>query len=155
MGFIGRWGFKSGREIDKFAGTSFKYGSTGAPIVLDNALGYIELRLLDHFSVGTHTIFIGEVVSSEVLKEGDPLTYSHYRDVKGGRSGKDAPTYDGWAERSKRAMRQRCSGCGYIYDPALGGKFPNTLPDTPFSELPSTWKCPGCGKGKEAFREAE
>ncbi|MCU0798393.1 MAG: flavin reductase [Candidatus Thermoplasmatota archaeon] len=153
--FIGKWGFKSGRELDKFQDTKFKVGASGAPIVLDHALGYLEVRLKDHFDVGTHTIFIGEVVGTELLEEGEPLTYSHYRDVKGGRSSQNAPTYDGWADKVKERMRYRCTSCHYIYDPASGDKFPGIAPGTPFSGLPERWCCPACGTGKEGFKEAE
>jgi len=92
--FIGRWGFRSGRDIDKFEGTSYKTGKSGAPIVLDNALGYLDLKLLDHFSVGTHTIFVGEIMESEMMEDTAPLTYSYYRNIRGGRSSRYAPTYE-------------------------------------------------------------
>ncbi len=36
MALIGRFGFKSGREIDKFKDTTHRIGVTGAPIVLEN-----------------------------------------------------------------------------------------------------------------------
>jgi ferric-chelate reductase [NAD(P)H] len=42
MTFIGKWGFKSGRDIDKFEGTKYKPGVTGAPIVLDYTIAYLE-----------------------------------------------------------------------------------------------------------------
>jgi flavin reductase (DIM6/NTAB) family NADH-FMN oxidoreductase RutF len=99
MKFIGKWGFRSGRDIDKFEGTQHKIGRTSAPIVLENALGYLDLKLLDNFSVGTHTIFIGEVIESEIIEDVEPLTYAYYRDIKGGRSSRKAPTYDGWGEK--------------------------------------------------------
>jgi len=35
MKFIGAFGFKSGRETDKFAGVKYLTGKTGAPVVLD------------------------------------------------------------------------------------------------------------------------
>ena len=43
--FIGNFGFKSGRDTDKFNGISYKIGDTGAPIVLDNAVSYLEARV--------------------------------------------------------------------------------------------------------------
>lgn len=106
MKFIGKWGFRSGRDIDKFQETDFKIGGTGAPIVLDHAVGYMDLKLLDHFSVATHTIFIGEVVESEIIEDVEPLTYSYYRDIKGGRSSKNAPTYDGWADKISSGKKE-------------------------------------------------
>ena len=38
LSFIGRFGFKSGKDTDKFEGVNYKTGQTKAPIVLDNAL---------------------------------------------------------------------------------------------------------------------
>src|SRR4030065_680065 len=45
LNFIGRFGFKSGRDTDKFEGVNYKIGETGAPIVLDNAVSYLEARV--------------------------------------------------------------------------------------------------------------
>jgi len=43
--------------------------------------------------VGTHTIFIGEVVDADIISEGEPLTYAFYHLVKKGKAPKAAPTY--------------------------------------------------------------
>jgi ferric-chelate reductase [NAD(P)H] len=40
MKFIGQFGFKSGRDTNKFQGVNYRIGETGAPIVLDHALSY-------------------------------------------------------------------------------------------------------------------
>ena len=85
-------------DIDKFKDSEYKMGQTGTPIVLDNAIGYMDLELIDHFSVRTHTIFVGKIVESKMIDDAEPLIYSYYRDIKGGRSAKNAPTYDGWKE---------------------------------------------------------
>jgi ferric-chelate reductase [NAD(P)H] len=91
--FIGRFGFKSGRDIDKFAGLHYKTGETGAPIVLDNAVAYVEVRVTQEVEVGTHTLFIGEVVAAEMLTDETCLTYEHYHEVKRGKTPKAAATY--------------------------------------------------------------
>jgi len=93
MTFIGNWGFKSGREIDKFKGAGYRIGTTGAPIVLDYALGYIEAEVISTLDVGTHTIFVGKVADCGVLKSGEPMTYAYYHQVKKGRTPKAAATY--------------------------------------------------------------
>jgi ferric-chelate reductase [NAD(P)H] len=59
LAFIGRFGFKSGRDTDKFEGINYKIGDTGAPIVLENAVSYLEARVTKEMDVGTHTIFVG------------------------------------------------------------------------------------------------
>jgi len=90
---IGGFGFKSGREVNKFEGYNYKIGETGAPIVLDNCLGYLEARVIKSVDVGTHTIFIGELVAAETIKEGEPMTYAYYHLVKRGTTPKTAPSY--------------------------------------------------------------
>ncbi|MGA1848834.1 MAG: flavin reductase [Thermoplasmatota archaeon] len=157
MNFIGRWGFKSGRDIDKFQGTNFKIGETGAPIVLDNTIGYMDLKLVNSMEVQTHTIFVGEIVESEIIHDGEPLTYNYYRDVKGGRSSKLAPTYDGWGEKPGVSMdrdlsKYVCKRCGYVYDPMAGDIESDIKPYTSFSKLPDDWSCPLCRAGKDEFK---
>jgi flavin reductase (DIM6/NTAB) family NADH-FMN oxidoreductase RutF len=93
LSFIGHFGFKSGRDLDKLSGINYKIGETGAPLVTDNTLAYLEARVSKEVDVGTHTIFIGEVVGAEVIKEGEPMTYAYYHQVKRGTTPKAAPVY--------------------------------------------------------------
>lgn len=93
LNFIGRFGFRSGRDFDKFGGINYKTGTTGSPIVLDNSTGYIEAETINSVDVGTHTIFIGKVIDAQILNQNDPLTYAYYHEIKGGKSPKAAPTY--------------------------------------------------------------
>jgi len=93
MLFIGPWGFKSGRTIDKFIGVNYKIGKTGVRLVTDNSLSVIEATVTSTQDVGTHTIFVGEIVNSEVLKNGESLTYEYYQKVKKGKAPKTAPTF--------------------------------------------------------------
>lgn len=93
MTFIGKLGFKSGREIDKFKDTGYRTGVTGAPIVFDHALGFIEAEVISTLDVGTHTIFVGKVADCGVLKSGGPMTYAYYHQVKKGKTPKAAATY--------------------------------------------------------------
>jgi ferric-chelate reductase [NAD(P)H] len=96
MTFIGKWGFKSSRDINKFDNTKYKIGEkTGVPLVLDYALSIFEAKIVRETDVGTHSIFVGEVISSEVLKEGHALTYEIYQKEKKGKAPKNAPTYKG------------------------------------------------------------
>ena len=93
MKFIGRFGFKCGRDIDKFEDMDYKPGKTGAPIVLENSIAYLEAKVINSLDVGTHTLFVGEVVDAQALKDGEPMTYSYYHEIKGGKAPKAAPTY--------------------------------------------------------------
>jgi len=93
LSFIGHFGFKSGREVDKLKDVNHKLGETKAPIVLDHSLAYLEAKVIHQVDVGTHTIFIGEVVGADVIGEGEPMTYAYYHQVKRGTTPKTAPSY--------------------------------------------------------------
>ncbi len=93
--FIGLFGFRSGRDIEKFKDVKYKIGVTGAPIVLDHTIGYIEAKVIDSIDVGTHTVFIGEVVDADYLAEGTPMTYDYYHNVVKGKTPPKAATYIG------------------------------------------------------------
>jgi len=93
MTFIGLFGFRSGRVIDKFPQTSFKIGITGCPIVTENTISAIEARVIEKIDIGTHTIFIGEIVNAEILNESNPMTYAFYQENLQGKTPKDSPTF--------------------------------------------------------------
>lgn len=44
-----------------------------------------------------------------------------------------------------------CTGCGWVYDPAVGDPDNGVKPGTPFSEVPDDWVCPECGAPKSMF----
>lgn len=70
-----RFGYKSGRKVDKFAGLEHSASKTGAPI-LPQAYAYFDLKLVDTFPAGDHTLFVGEVVDAKVLNpSAQPLVF--------------------------------------------------------------------------------
>ncbi|MDP4241048.1 MAG: flavin reductase family protein, partial [Bacteroidota bacterium] len=80
---ISRFGYKSGRDFDKLEGMELAYGETGVPIVLNEAIAYLECRVIQTIDVGTHLMFIGELVQAELLDNTrEPLTYLYYRQVR-------------------------------------------------------------------------
>ena len=91
--FIGNFGFKSGRDIDKFLNINHKLGQTGSPVILDNTTAYFEAESLQYLDAGTHTIFLGKVVAAEVLNDLPVMTYEYYHQVKRGTTPKTAPTF--------------------------------------------------------------
>jgi len=93
LAYIGGFGFKSGRDVDKTKGVKYKTGQTGSPIFLDHATAYLEAEVTKEVDVGTHTIFIGKVVAAEVLTEDPCMTYEYYHQVKRGTTPKTAPSY--------------------------------------------------------------
>ena len=160
MKFIGTFGFKSGRETNKFVDIKYKLGKTKVPIVLDYAIAYFEAKLIDKIDVGTHTIFIGNIEDGDIINEENPMTYEFYHKVKGGYSPKTAPTYSKEIDKKfeikeevKKKDKYVCEVCGYIYDPNKGDPDNGVPPGTRFEDLPDDWVCPICGASKEAFHK--
>ncbi len=156
LNFIGNFGFKSGREVDKLKDINYKLGETRAPIVLDHALAYLEARVINQVDVGTHTIFVGEIVGADIVKEGESMTYAYYHQVKRGTTPKTAPSYiEEEKEVAPKVAKYKCTVCGYIYDPELGDPDGGIKPGTPFEEIPDDWVCPICGAAKSDFEKIE
>ena len=148
---FGRFGYKSGKDFNKMEGMQIRYGETGVPIVLNDAIAFLECKVVQTFDVGTHLLFIGELVQSEILNNTlEPITYLYYRQIKKGVAPKNAPTYVDKSKLEKTAngsafKKFKCTACGYIYDEAKEGK--------KFADLPGDWVCPVCGSEKEDFIE--
>ena len=154
LSFIGQFGFKSGRDINKLEGINYRIGQTKAPIVIDNATAVFEAKVTKELDVGTHTIFVGEIVDADVLNEKPCMTYEYYHVVKRGTTPKTAPSY---VEEKKEAVpkmdKYKCSVCGWIYDPEIGDADGGIAPGTPFEKIPDSWKCPVCGAAKTEFEK--
>jgi len=152
LSFIGRFGFKSGRDMDKLEGIAYRIGETGAPVFADNALAYLEAKVIQEVDAGTHTVFIGELAGADVIKGGEPMSYAYYHQVKRGATPRTAPSYIEKKEVVKMS-KYECTLCGYIYDPELGDPDGGIKPGTPFEEIPDDWKCPVCGAAKDEFEK--
>lgn len=161
MKFIGRFGFKSGRDIDKFEGLEYKIGKTGVPVLMDNSVGYIEAEVINSIDVITHTVFFGKVIEANILTDAKPMTYDYYHKVKKGKAPKSAPTYikeerkDEEKKEEKKMDKYVCTVCGYVYDPEKGDPDSGVKPGTPFEEIPDDWVCPVCGADKSQFEKEE
>jgi len=157
LSFIGHFGFKSGRDINKLEGIGYKIGKTGAPVIIENAVSYIEAKVLQEIDVGSHTIFIGSIVDADVFNEKPCMSYDYYHQVKRGSTPKTAPSYikENKEEVSTKMTKYRCSVCGYIYDPENGDPDGGIKPSTLFEDLPDDWVCPVCGAGKDEFEKVD
>ncbi len=157
--FIGKFGFRSGRTEDKFKGTGFLKLGSGCPVVTDNTLAYIEAKVMKKLDCFTHTLFIGEMTDSKMLKTGTPLTYAYYHEVKKGTTPANAPTFikeeSPGAKKEVLMQKYRCVVCNYIYDPSIGDPDGGIKPGTPFESIPDTWVCPICGADKSQFEKTE
>lgn len=133
---IGNFGFKSGKDTDKFA--EVKYSVEDYMPVVSDSCGYIVCEVIDKMETATHTVFLGEVKGAEIFGNREAMTYAYYHKVVKGKSPKNAPTY---IEEEKKpgedeSNRFKCQVCGYIYEG---------------DELPADYKCPICGMGVDKF----
>lgn len=132
---IGIFGFQSGKDVNKFEDVD-AFEKEGLSIVSDSC-GYIVCKVIDQMETSTHTVFLGEAVAADTLKEEEPMTYAYYHKVVKGKSPKNAPTY---IEETKAEGKWVCSICGYEYNG-----------EVPFEELPEDFVCPLCKQPKSRF----
>ncbi len=156
LSFIGHFGFKSGRDIDKLDGINYKIGQTKAPVVIDNAVSYLEAKVIKEMDLGTHTIFVGQIMDADILNEKTCMTYEYYHQVKRGTTPRTAPSYvEEKKEVTSKMVNYKCSVCGWVYDPKLGDQGSGIAPGTPFEQIPDDWVCPVCGASKSDFERIE
>ncbi|NLW24966.1 MAG: High molecular weight rubredoxin [Clostridia bacterium] len=162
IGLIGNFGFKSGREVDKYKDISYKIGLNGTPILTEHTVASLEAVVIDIVEVETHTIFIGKVTNSEVFNNKEPMTYAYYHQVKKGQTPPTAPTHikqeklnEPQRKENDKMKKYECLVCGYIYDPAEGDPDSGIAPGTAFEDLPEDWVCPLCGAPKDQFEAIE
>ena len=138
-GVIGTFGFKSGKDCNKFDEVeSLVKGYM--PVVAD-ACAYIVCEVIDKMETSTHTVFLGKVLDADLLKADDPMTYAYYHNVIKGKSPKNAPTYIAEEKPGEEgAAKYVCGVCGYEYEGEI-----------PFEELPDDFVCPVCKQPKSVF----
>ncbi len=118
-----RFGFQSGREVDKFNEYE-KCGrdTNGLMYVTDGTNAYISVKVNKTVDLGTHTMFIGEVTDAKVLDDSASATYEYYlNNIK--------PKPEEVKKSDKGQTVWRCKVCGYEY---IG------------EELPKDFICPLC-----------
>lgn len=156
------FGYESGVSVEKFT-TDVKYtfGEEGTPILLSDCCAWFDCKVTQEFDVGTHILFIGEVIANDMIDEtAHPMTYAYYRKVKRGKAPKNAPTY---IDKSKLEANKetkvetkgaaQCLVCKFKYDPAVGDPDGGIPAGTPFEDIPDDWVCPVCGATKDMFEE--
>ena len=121
------FGYQSGRDVDKFANFyDTKRANNGVLYVTKNTNAYFSAWVQQEIDLGTHIMFIAQLVEAEVLSETPTVTYDFYqKNIKP----KPQPTEKkGW----------RCKICGYIYEG---------------ENLPSDFICPICKHGAVDFEQ--
>lgn len=157
---IGLFGYQTGNDTDKFKSIETIFGkNTNVPIVLSDTIAWFECKVVKEIDVGSHIIFIGEILDNELISpDEEPLTYAYYRDVKKGLAPKNAPTYidktklESHPEKNgDEAQKHKCIICGYKYNPQEGDEKAGIPPGTRFEDLPHDWVCPVCSANKDMF----
>lgn len=127
-----RFGFASGRWENKLPGLKYKFAANGIPVIEEGICGYICCEVVQSIDLGTHTMFIADVVDGEVTSGNAPMTYSYYH-----ANVKPKPAA---APKSENAgERWVCNVCGYIYEGAL----------------PDDFVCPVCKHGAADFSKLD
>jgi flavin reductase (DIM6/NTAB) family NADH-FMN oxidoreductase RutF/rubredoxin len=135
---IGLFGFRSGRDTDKFSSVPYDKTGKGFPVLRSGICGWLECSLESFTELPTHTLFIGRLTDAKAAA-GSPMTYAYYHQVVKGKTPARAPTF-----APPPGGLWTCPACGYQYDGAAGAA-------GPFEDLPDGWTCPVCGIPKSSF----
>lgn len=146
MELIGKFGFHSSEDTDKFADVMSSTSMQELPYVTQSACAHFSVKVTKELDLGSHMLFIGDVVAAEVLQGEAPMSYAYYHEVKGGKTPPKASSYNEEVEvampetkedQEKPKYAWQCSICGHIEH---------------VEELPEDFVCPVCGVGRELFK---
>ena len=135
MDTISLFGFRSSREVDKFAQVSYGVDENGAPYLNEGVNARFACQVLECWDVGTHLLFLAEVTDCEVLSSAPSMTYAYYHTVKKGLTPPKASSYQ---KAQPKASGWRCAVCDYIYEG---------------EELPADFVCPVCKQPASVFEK--
>jgi flavin reductase (DIM6/NTAB) family NADH-FMN oxidoreductase RutF len=93
MDHIGKFGFRSGRGYDKFAGVPTALDINEIPYVTEDMVAVFSCKVIDTLDLDTHIMFIGQLVDKKILSDEPVMTYDYYHTVKKGKTGINAPSY--------------------------------------------------------------
>ena len=104
------FGFKSGRNVDKFAGYEPLRSDNGLAFLEKYINSFISLKVEQYVDLGTHGMFICSVGEARVISDKETMTYTYYLE-----NVKPKPQTEG-----KKGYV--CKICGWVYEG-------DTLPD--------------------------
>jgi flavin reductase (DIM6/NTAB) family NADH-FMN oxidoreductase RutF/rubredoxin len=122
------FGFQSGRSVNKFAGCEQELRAVNHVLYLPKYINaYFACRMVKSIDLGTHTMFIADVLDAVLVNDKDTVTYDYYqKNIKP----KNKLTKGCWV----------CKVCGWVYEG---------------EQLPDDIVCPLCKHGKEEFEYVE
>ena len=122
-----RFGYQSGKDVDKFSDFfDTKRSPNGVLYITKNTNSYMSAYVKQEIDLGTHILFIAQLVEAEKLSEIPTVTYNYYQ-----KNIKPAP-------QSTNKKGWRCKICGYIYEG---------------ENLPADYICPICKHGAIDFEK--
>lgn len=128
-----RFGFQSGREVDKFAGLDgVVRGENEVPRPTVGVNAWLSGWVVSTTDLGTHTLFLADVVDGDVVSSVPSATYAYYQ-------ARIKPKPQAAPVKSEK-KRWVCKVCGYVYEG-----------DT----LPGDYICPICKHPAEDFEQME
>ena len=108
MELIGRFGFHTSADTDKFADTAIELDEAGVPYVAEQTVAHFLAKVKGTLDLGTHMLIVGEVVQAETLFRRTHAAYAYYHQVKGGKTPPKASSYEAPEElRAKTTLRRR------------------------------------------------
>lgn len=93
MLYIGRFGFRTSADYDKFDGIEHETTALGDPYTPENAACVLACEVVNTLDVGTHTIFVGKVVDAKNISNDAPMTYAYYHSVLKGKTPPKASSF--------------------------------------------------------------
>lgn len=124
---IKRFGFSTSKNTNKFDNFyDFKLAQNKIPYITKHTNSYFSAKVVDKLDVGTHIIFVADVLESTVILNNESVTYSYYQ-----QNIKPKP-------ENTNKQSYVCKVCGYVH---IG------------DELPDNFVCPICKHGVEAFEK--
>lgn len=125
---IKHFGMQSGRDVNKFEGVKLPIDLNGVPYLPWSTNSVLSAKVLESIDLGTHTLFVAEVVDMKVMSKELPLTYADYH--------KDLKPKPQKIDENKKIVGWKCKICGFVYE---GEK------------LPGDFVCPLCGHSADDF----
>lgn len=132
MDVIRRFGFQSGKDLDKFHGIEYFIDEQNVKQISKAIAASFSVKVNSTLDVGAHIMFVGKVVDCQVLDDREVLTYANYHDKKNGTTPKNASSYQ--ADEKKHGWK--CTVCGFVLEQ---------------DELPDDYICPVCKQPASVF----
>ena len=120
------FGYQSGKTVDKFEKISVERSTNGIYYLSEYANSFISGKVKQVIDLGTHSLFIAEVVEAKVLNAEPSVSYNYY--LKNIKENLPTAAVKGW----------RCKICGYSYEG---------------DPLPADFICPLCKHGAADFEK--